>query len=84
MKRHVKTTILTVFDNDEELNYELSVKKEYGEVYAVPGDNPASMVLRYFQRLNAHELLLVDLVLLVPKVDGGGVGEVAHGGGKDM
>ena len=43
-----------------------------------------SLVLPDFQRLSAHEFLLVDLILLVPKVDGEGVGEVAQVGGEDM
>ena len=46
-----------------------------------------SLVLPDFQRLNAHETLLVDLGLLVPKVDGEGVRDVARAGqgaGKDM
>ena len=35
--------IVNKHNNDDNVNYELNVEKEYGEVYAVSGDNPASL-----------------------------------------
>ena len=35
---------MTEDDNDDEVNSESSVEEEFGEVYEVPGKDPASLV----------------------------------------